>query len=336
MLLNEYKLSIPKVSMDDWEKAVDSSSGLIRDVLIAQTSGVRLLQSVKETQSSTERIGWLNIWAKSFAALESTAAAITHRSKLSLLLCQRNTFELMLQMHTVLDPMRAVLNEAPQNQHLKEVREYAMRSCIERLRAYTAWCLWHDKAYYIEMLNPKSMRDIWNFEVFNEIQNMKNPATHIEKFLENFDSGLDEGTFRKLGREVRNKYTEHIKQIDEWMADPRLRKWTNVIEQTRRQNIVGVPFFILFDRSDVSIPKRLLKEGMRSSYPSYIMSSIASHGSSMEEFIQIQGDTIKPTLMGDEEQINILAPEVIFRCRHIFTILTALNDEMVDNPQIRS
>jgi hypothetical protein len=131
-------------------------------------------------------------------------------------------------------------------------------------------------------------------------------------------------------------YTDKIKQIDEWMADPRLRKWANAIDHASRNNIVGVPFFVLFDRSDTSIPKRLLKEGMRFCYPSYILSSIASHGSSMDEFIQIQDNTIKPLLTGDEEQINTLAPEVIFRCQHIFTILHTLNNEMVKNPQTRS
>ena len=101
------------------------------------------------------------------------------------------------------------------------------------------------------------------------------------------------------------------------------------------KNIVGVPFFMLFDRADVSIPKRLLKEGMRHSYSSYILSSMASHGSSMEEFIDIQSPSIKPLLVGDQEQINMLAPEVIFRCRHLYTLLEIINDEMVKNPQIR-
>lgn len=336
MLLNEYKLSIPKVSMNDWEEAVDSSTGLIQGVLIAQTNGVRILKSIKETMATTERIGWLNIWAKAFAALESTAAAITHRSKLGLLLCQRNTFELMLQMHTILDPIRMSKNASLDKPRLKDSGEYAMRSCIERLRAYTAWCLWHDKAYINEMLNPKSMRDIWNFDFFDGIQNRENPSAQIEQFLKKVDGHLDEKAFREVGRNVRDMYTDKIKQIDEWMADPRLRKWADTINQVSRQNIVGIPFFLLFDRSDASIPKRLLKEGMRFCYPSYILSSIASHGSSMEEFIQIEGDTIKPVLTGDDEQINILAPEVTFRCQHIFTILQTLTDEMAENPQIRS
>jgi hypothetical protein len=63
---------------------------------------------------------------------------------------------------------------------------------------------------------------------------------------------------------------------------------------------------------------------------------MASHGSSMEEYVQIENNTIKPQLSGDKEQINILAPEVIVRCRHMFTILDILDSEMRKKPEIRS
>jgi hypothetical protein len=119
------------------------------------------------------------------------------------------------------------------------------------------------------------------------------------------------------------------------MADPHLHKWARIISQTANTNVIGVPFFVLFDRSDVSIPKRLLKEGIRFSYPSYILSSIASHGSSMDEFLSIQGNSIKPLVVGDKDQINILAPEVIFKCQHIFTLIEMINQEMLENPTTR-
>jgi hypothetical protein len=152
MLLDEYKLSIPKVSIDDWQRAIESATGLAREILTAQADGAGLLQNLKETVASTERIGWLNIWSKAFAALEAVAAAVTHNSNMVLLLTQRNTFEVMLQMHTIMDPLRMFKSKS----HHSNEQEYALRSCIDRLRAYTAWCLWHDKAYYKEVLNPKA------------------------------------------------------------------------------------------------------------------------------------------------------------------------------------
>ena len=213
-----------------------------------------------------------------------------------------------------------------------ETNEYACRSSVDRLRAYTAWCLWHDKAYFKEVLNPKSMRDIWNA---NTLGKQGYSAFLADQFLKKVGRPLDEKFLREGSRNVRQYYTDKIRQIDEWMADPLLRKWHQAIEASSKKNIVGVPFFMLFDRADVSIPKRLLKEGMRHSYSSYILSSMASHGSSMEEFIDIQSPSIKPLLVGDQEQINMLAPEVIFRCRHLYTLLEIINDEMVKNPQIR-
>lgn len=321
--------------MKDWQQAVESASGLIQDILKAQTNGVRLLQTINEPMASTERIAWLNIWAKVFAVLEAVAASITHCSKLVLLLSQRNSFELMLQMHTIIDPIRNLRKAAPHRSRSNDPEEYALRSSIDRLRAYTAWCLWHDKAYYKEILNPKSMRDIWDFEFFHEIQKAAKTSQVLEQFLEKADMQFDEASLIEGSRNMRKLYTEKIKQIDEWMTDPHLQKWAHIIAQAARKNVIGVPFFVLFDQSDASIPKRLLKEGLRFSYPTYILSSIASHGSSMEEYLTIQGDSIKPMLVGDNDQINILAPEIIFRCQHIFTLLEMINQKMQQSPITR-
>ncbi len=336
MLLNEYKLRMPKINMQDWEQAVKVASGLVAEVLKVQTRGVRLLRTVREPLASTERIGWLNMWSKVFAALEAVAAAITHNSKLVLLFTQRNTFELMLQMHTIVDPIRNLDKNMPHGSQAPHAQEYALRTSIDRLRAYTAWCLWHDKAYYKELLNPKSMRDIWSHDINDKIQPALENMPAYERFLEHMRTPPDEAAMREGSRNMRNLYTERIKQIDEWMADPQLRRWATVIDQAGKSNIVGIPFFILFDPSEVSIPKRLLKEGLRFSYSAYIQSSIASHGSSMEEFIDIRHDSLEPLFTGNKEQIEILAPEVIFRCQHIYTLLSVINDEMQKNPQIRS
>lgn len=336
MLINELKLKLPTFKLKDWETAVESASGQMRDILAAQTDGVRLLANIQEPMASTERVAWLNLWSKVFAALEAVAAALTHRSKLVLLLSQRNSFELMLQAHAIIDPLRK-LSEGDAGPSAKGDTEFGFRGCVDRLRAYTAWCLWHDKAYFKEILNPKSMRDIWSSESAQGAHAANGSPAMMTRALE---AGgvphLDESFLREGSRSVRKLYTDKIRQIEEWLADPCLRKWVEGIEQASRKNIVGVPFFTLFDRADTSIPKRLLREGIRFTYSSYIMSSMASHGSSMEEFIQLEEDSLKPMLSGDEEEIKNLSSEVIFRCRHMYTILNILNKEMLQRPHIRS
>ena len=164
MYLDEYKLSIPAVSLKNWHAAVEAASGLMKDVLSVQTTGLELLGRVKENKGSTERIGWLNMWAKVFAALQAVMSAINYQSKLVLLMAQRNSFELMLQAHTIVDPIRKLSDGPTKTSQPEDAQEYAFRSSVDRLRAYTAWCLWHDKAYFKEVLNPKSMRDIWDIE----------------------------------------------------------------------------------------------------------------------------------------------------------------------------
>jgi hypothetical protein len=351
MRMQDFKLALPTFKIKDWEDAVAAASGVMKDILSAQTEGVRLLVPINETEASTERIGWLNLWAKTFAALEAVAAAQTHRSKLVIQLAQRTSFELMLQAHAIIDPLRKLnekqdlgieadpdtgKNRKPPDLRTpaRDAKEFAFRSCVDRLRAYTAWCLWHDKAYFKEVLNPKSMRDIWSSETGIGLKNIPHL---LSPFLESEgDHCLDENCLREGSRNVRKLYTEKIRQIEEWLADPQLRPWEAAIEGVSRKNIVGVPFFALFDRSDVSIPKRLLREGIRFTYSTYIASSMASHASAMEEFIQMDGGALKPLLSGDAEELKSLGAEVVFRCRHIYTLLGILNREMLRRPHIRS
>jgi hypothetical protein len=335
MRMQDLKLALPTFKLKDWEAAVEAASGVMKDILSVQTEGVRLLVPIKETVASTERIGWLNLWAKTFAALEAVAAAQTHRSKLVMLLSQRTSFELMLQAHAIIDPLRKLNEkkdldtEASTMPPADSAREFAFRSCVDRLRAYTAWCLWHDKAYFKEVLNPKSMRDIWS-------PGDGHTPHIVSRFLKGEGPLLDENLLREGSRNVRKLYTDKIRQIEEWLADPLLRPWDEAIERVSRKHIVGVPFFALFDHSDVSIPRRLLREGIRFTYSTYIASSMASHASAMEEFIQMEGDTLKPLLSGNAAELRTLGAEVVFRCRHIYTLLGILNKEMRRQPHIRS
>jgi hypothetical protein len=336
MRIQEFKLALPTFKLKDWEAAVDAASGARKAILTVQTEGVRLLTPIKEPMASTERIGWLNLWAKVFAALEAVAAARSHRSKLVMLLAQRTAFELMLQAHAIIDPLRKLNAEAPSQPPVDSAKEFAFRSCVDRLRAYTAWCLWHDKAYFKEVLNPKSMRDIWSSGDGICAPGAEGAPHLLSRFLEREGEAFDETLLREGSRNVRKLYTDKIRQIEEWLADPRLRPWEAAIEGVSRKNIVGVPFFALFDRSDVSIPKRLLREGIRFTYSTYIASSMASHASAMEEFIQLEAGVFKPMLSGDAGELKNLGAEVIFRCRHIYTILNILNKEMHRKPHIRS
>jgi hypothetical protein len=343
MRLHHYKLALPAFNLEDWNAAVESTSGAMQEILRTQADGLRLLETIREPMASTERIGWLNLWSKTFAVLEAVAAALMHHSKLVLILSWRNSFELMLQTHAVIDPLRKLNQKTTSGKTatgtgLNTIREYAYRACVDRLRAYTAWCLWHDKVYFTEILNPRSMRDIWSVGLDGEdgTQSTLKSSSRFISLLENEGGVFDDSFLHEGSRRTRTLYTDKIRQIDEWLADPLLSKWADNIEEASQNNPAGVPFYMLFDRSDVSIPKRLLREGIRFTYSTYIKSSMASHGSSMEEFIEVGDKTIKPLLKGDKDQLNILAPEVIFRCQHIYTILGILNKEMLKNPHIRT
>ncbi len=46
---------------------------------------------------------------------------------------------------------------------------------------------------------------------------------------------FDENSHREGSRNVRKLYTDKIRQIDEWLADPLLRKWTDGIERASKK-----------------------------------------------------------------------------------------------------
>lgn len=63
---------------------------------------------------------------------------------------------------------------------------------------------------------------------------------------------------------------------------------------------------------------------------------MASRKYSMEEFIQMEDNTLKPLLSGDLEELKPLVSEVIFRCWQIYIILDIFNREMAEKPLIRA
>ncbi len=61
-------------------------------------------------------------------------------------LLERVAFESVIHVHTILEPGGSG----------------AWDEVIERMRAYTAWCLWNDKRFYAELLDPQTQQGIWD------------------------------------------------------------------------------------------------------------------------------------------------------------------------------
>jgi hypothetical protein len=338
-LLNDYKLSIPKVWEDDWDKALSSATGIYRELIATRKEGAGLLRDIDETHVTTERLGWLNLWSKTFAALQAVTSALDSHSNLILQLVYKNTFELMLQVHTVLDPVsdwQKSQAAGARGAEAKYGEEFAFRSTIERLRAYVAYCLWHDKAYYEEMINPRSFKDVWDFTPPSSVATEGIASEQYGYLLERWESVFRESDSSERKRQMRDALSQKIRRIEQWLVDPSLRRWSAEMKTARTRLKGGVPFFSMFDQSERSIPRRLIKEGLRFGYSSYVMSSMMSHASSMDGFVRINEDSAFPQVSEGVNEIERLAVDLIFRCRHLFILLGVIHHRILSRTELRS
>ena len=104
-LLTDYKLLIPRLFEQDWENVLHSSQGVERELIVVQAKGAYLLRDIDEEHVSVERLGWLCLWSKAFAALEVVSSSLINNAKLALQLTARNVFELVLHTEVLLQPL---------------------------------------------------------------------------------------------------------------------------------------------------------------------------------------------------------------------------------------
>ena len=295
--LSDYRLVIPSIWEQDWEEALNSSQGIEHELILAQAKGAHLLRAINESQSSSERLGWLCLWSKAFAALEVVASALSNDAKLALQLTARNVFELSLHVHVVVDPVLHLYSMTQSSAKVtisRRSKEWVHRQTIDRLRAYTAWCLWHDRAYYQEMLDPRTLTGIWNAEPAKSIKSDKKALEQYEHLFGKLAAEVDEKKLRAQRAAMQEMLAFKVKRIEEWLEDPQLRPWKSKLEEAAKETRGSIPFFYLFDKADKSVPSRLRKIGLRFGYYSHMLSSNVSHGSSMEYFVHIGDDTVIP------------------------------------------
>ena len=117
------------------------------------------------------------------------------------------------------------------------------------------------------------------------------------------------------------------------------RKWVDKIKKIDLDNKNNgryrfVSFFDLFD-SPGSIPKQLHKHDVRFGYGSYMHKSMALHGSTMEQFIQIDDSIVAPKIKSNEDDIQNNFLEVVSSCNQIFVHLAAINHFVLKKPEMR-
>lgn len=331
-VLSDYNLVLPRIPSDDeWIEYIESVEGREKDINTLRAKGYNLLADLNETNATYERIGWLSLWSKIMAALESIIPALNSGSNLILQSLSRATFEWMQHQLAITDPIHD-LNENKRTHKKIVMTEYVYRSVVDRLRAYAVWCLWSDKNYYQELIDPRTQKNIWDPGPAREIFENNEKLQCYERFYGPLDSEIDESKLKQGRREMEALYREKIRRIDDWLGDAKIQHWSKRLEDNHRSRTFS--FFSLFGE-DSKIAKRLKKYQLRFAYTSYSEGSMALHGSTIEQFMFIGDSVISPKIqIGGQVEENLLET-VLSNCNQILVALAFIDQFILKKSGLR-
>ncbi len=335
--LGDLELQLPKLPTDEeWINAINELQGLEKEATNVRAKGYTLLAAFNESKATSERIGWLNLWAKTIVALESSILAYQEGLDWVLQSVLRTTFEWVLHCRVLFEPFSSTEPEKSKSKVVVPIRSRkdSQRKTVERLRAYAAWCLWSDKVLYRELIHRKTLEGVWNPNPAKKILDNEKDKEGYERLFGTLVIETDEEKLNKDRKEMVRLYRNKIARIDKWLQDPQLKSWSEKLIKLSKKKKGAFSFFNLFDL-DATIPKELMKYGLRFGYATYSKSSMGLHGSSMEQFIIIGDSKIGPKLNRANKADETLFEIVISDCNNIFVLLGALNYFVLKNEKVR-
>ncbi len=332
-VLSDYNLVLPQIpSHEEWIEYIESVEGQERDISILRAKGYNLLADFNETSATYESLGWLSLWAKVMAALESIIPALHSGSNLILQSLSRATFEWMQHQLAITDPIHDLIQNMQINKQVI-MSDYLYRSVIDRLRGYAAWCLWSDRKFYQELIHPHTQNDIWDSKPAREILDDGEKLRRYEELYGPLNSETDEKILRQGRTKMERKYREKIRRIDQWLGDTKIEHWCKKLLEMKR-NGKPLTLFGLFG-DDNTIRKRLPKHGLKFAYTNYSESSMALHGSSIEQFMFIDDSSIAPKIQVDNQVEENLLETVIFNCNHMIVALAMIDQYILRKSELR-
>lgn len=336
--LGEYNLVLPELpTEEEWLRSIaDLDDGMAKHASIVRAKGSNLLKEVQEPKATTERIGWLSLWAKTLAALEAATTAFEYQSNFALQSISRSTFEWDLHAAILVDPIFDLINREQSSSKVSvhsRSRDCFLRQTVDRLRAYTAWCLWSDRTYYAELIHPKTITGVWDPSPAREILADRQSLNGYESFFGKLEAEVDEAKLRESQHDMIREYRQRIKRIDCWLSDERLKIWIRKIKSVSKSK--GIPFFSLFGSKN-TVPKQLHKHDLRFGYSTYIKGSMYLHGSSMDEFIVVEDSVISPKIKTGLAHSEGTFEQIVSACNRIFIFLGMIDHFVLKRPEIRT
>ena len=195
--------------------------------------------------------------------MKSAISAFESNSDFSLKAISRATYEWYLQALFLLEPIFDLYRNANKSDkvHIQERSEkYSFKQTVDRLRAYTAWCLWNDRLYYKEVVNPKTLDGVWDRTAAKSVLEDEENYEWYEKCFGELNIDIDKDKVTKGREEMNRAYCKKIETIDKYLSDSSLKPWIDKIKKNKTYRFIS--FFDLFD-SRGSVPAQLHKYDVR-------------------------------------------------------------------------
>jgi len=329
-----FTLNIPSLWEQDWSEAISHNVDAARILVVFQARAANMLRDIDQIEATPERVAWLSIWMKTFAALENAQAALERSSLYLLRILSRIAFEANLHMEIISEPAIQLFSKVRVSHKVTitdRSRRYVWSETADRLRGYTAWCLWNDRDYYKELLNRRTLNGVWDPDPARQILADKDKLRRYEAIFGPLDVATEKRELEKGREHAEKHFRKKLKRVEVWLEDPSLLRWKDKLQRLECSKKRPVPFFDLFhDESTRSIPKRLKDIGLRFAYCTYMQGSMLIHGSTIDQLLHVGESEIYPSFLGTHDACESEARSVGDSCNNTLALLYCLQERVWD------
>ena len=303
------KFEIPQLGdTNEWQIAVDQSEGTLQFLLLAQGRIVSASQFLQNVEVTSEKLGWLILWSRTFQAIEDGKALLQSKSTFATELLERSLGDSIRSLCIIIEP----LGWSGQS------KDKIVQEVHYGLKDYAAWCLWNDVQVNERTLNRKNMDEAYDPE---PVISALNSEFYQKLFPEDIKI---ETNSEEIYRQRRNneellfywneKILCLIKQLN-------LQEQWDHLEEAKSNKKWVKSFSEFLDNTRTSVKKEMRKQGIEFAYSVYQKSSNIAHGSSATHFVHLGEEKIAPYLTYFEDIVHEQVAEVARSANFIATML---------------
>lgn len=315
----------------EWSEAFAEAQGADKQLIALQGSLANMLKRINNVAVNAERLAWFGLWTKTFAVLDGARAALARNSQYVLQMLSRLTFESVLHIRTICEPV-SKLCELKSTAFKTKISEQALQrgwnDAIERMRAYTAWCLWNDRQFYQELIDERTLNEVWNPNPARDIANDPEKLAIHETLFGPLGVEINTDELKKGRSKQKRQLRLNLDRVEAWLNHSDIQPWFTKLNELKERPPHKTSFFALVNETEESISKRLQSVKLRFAYASYMQGSMIIHGSTLDKLFHIADDKLVPLFFGIDDQAEALAIDVGKDCKQIMIILILLQEHL--------